>query len=150
MKYLLIFSVMLLSIMRGYAQSDNITGIWLTEDGKSQVRIYKATNGKYYGKIVWIMEKDKRDNLDVKNPDEKLRDRKILGLTIILGLEYNPDEKEWSKGYAYDPESGKSYDCFIRFEAGDNNTLYLKGFLMGMRFVGRTTVWQREEAVRTE
>jgi uncharacterized protein (DUF2147 family) len=131
-----------------FAQADVIMGIWLTEGGESQVKIYKGQNGKYYGKIVWLEDKSKEDDLDNNNPNPKLRERKMLGLPIILGLSYNEEKKDWSDGLAYDPKSGKTYDCFIWFEDGDTETLYLKGFVLGMRFAGRTTEWIREPEIR--
>ena len=34
-------------------QADDIVGIWVPAKGTSQVRIYKAANGKYYGRVEW-------------------------------------------------------------------------------------------------
>ena len=53
--FLSLFLVMAFSIS-GFSQIDKIVGKWKTiddEDGsaKSIVHIFKATNGKYYGKV---------------------------------------------------------------------------------------------------
>ena len=130
-----------------FSQADNVTGYWLTDKDESQIQIYKLSDGKYYGKVVWIKEDKDRDKKDDKNPDVKLRNRKILGLQIINGFYYKAKKKEWSNGTIYDPKIGKSYDCFMWFE-GDPNILNIKGFVLGIRFLGRETIWKRENKLR--
>jgi uncharacterized protein (DUF2147 family) len=127
-----------------YAQPDP-SGIWLTAEGESQVQIYKNAKGKYEGKIVW-MKKDK-DKLDKENPDAKLKTRKVFGLQILNGFVYDASEKVWEDGTVYDPKSGKTYTAYMWF-GKDASTLQLKGFVMGMRFLGRETTWKRESAIR--
>ncbi|MFM6998123.1 MAG: DUF2147 domain-containing protein, partial [Bacteroidota bacterium] len=41
----------------------------------------------------------------------------------------------------YDTKSGNSYDCYARLN--EDGSLYFKGYMMGMRFVGRSTTWTR-------
>ena len=67
---------------------------------------------------------------------------------MLKSFEYDPGDKEWENGTIYDPESGKTYDAYMWFEDGDNETLKLKGYVMGMRFMGRETTWTREERKR--
>lgn len=128
------------------AQADKIVGFWLTEKGTSQVEIYKGSDGKYYGKISWLEEpnEDGKPKVDSENPDPELQSRPILGLPLLQGFEYDKKETEWKNGSIYDPDNGKTYDCFMWFEDGDHSVLQLKGFVAGMRFLGRTTTWKRE------
>ena len=65
-----------------------ITGHWLTEEGTSQVQIYKAHNGKYYGKITWLEEPNENGapKKDKENPDPSLQNRSIKGLIILKGF----------------------------------------------------------------
>jgi uncharacterized protein (DUF2147 family) len=128
-------------------QADNIVGYWLTDEDKSQVQIFKASNGKYYGKIVWIKEVKDRNNKDDKNSDPKLKERKIMGLQILNNCVYDAKKKEWSKGTVYDPDNGKTYTCFLWFE-NNPNILKLKGYVLGLRFMGRETTWKREKTLR--
>jgi uncharacterized protein (DUF2147 family) len=130
-------------------QGDKINGIWLTEEKTSQVQIYRAVDGKYYGKVIWLSA-EKRNKIDDKNPNEKLRSRPVLGILIVSGLKYNAETKEWEGGTIYDPKNGSSYDSFGWFENDNYETLHLKGFVMGMRFIGRTTTWIREKEKRKE
>jgi uncharacterized protein (DUF2147 family) len=128
-----------------FSQADKVLGFWLTEKGTSQVEIYKATDGKYFGKISWLEElnEDGKPKMDKENPDEALKSRPILGLNILKEFVYNEKSKEWVDGSIYDPDNGKTYDCYMWFE-DDSNVLKIKGFVMGMRFLGRSTTWKRE------
>jgi len=128
-----------------YGQADNLVGIYLTAEKTSQVRVFKATNDKYYGKVEWL--KEEPDKLDVNNPDEKLRNKKVWGLIILKDFSYNESKNRWEGGTIYDPDNGKTYDAFIWFDE-DNKTLHLKGYVLGMKFVGRETIWIREAELR--
>ena len=127
------------------AQADKVLGFWLTAKGTSQVEIYKGTDGKYYGKVSWLEEPNEngKPKVDEENSDPELQKRQILGLPLLQGFEYDKQDKEWNNGSIYDPDNGKTYDCFMWFE-DDQSVLQIKGFVMGMRFLGRTTQWKRE------
>ena len=126
------------------AKTDKVVGFWLTDEGESQVEIFKKSNGKYYGKIVWLEEPNEngKPKVDDDNPVESLQNRPILGLELLKGFSYDSEDKEWENGTIYDPDSGKTYDCYMWFE-GSNN-LKIKGYVMGMRFIGRKTTWTRD------
>jgi uncharacterized protein (DUF2147 family) len=79
---------------------------------------------------------------DTENPDVKLRSRSRVGIQILSGLKYFADDKEWQGGTIYDPDNGKTYDCFAWFE-NDTNTLKIKGYVAGIKWIGRSTVWTR-------
>ena len=132
-------------VLGSYAQSDDLCGFWLTEKHDSQVQVFKASNGKFYGKVAW-MEKNK-DTTDTKNPNEKLRSKKILGLQILNNSVYNPESKTWEGGTIYDPESGNTYSCYLWFDK-DKNILKLKGYVLGIKFLGRESQWKREPKLR--
>ena len=130
--------------------ADRIEGYWLTQDGDSQVKIFKATNGKYYGDIRWLEEPNEDDGtpkLDKNNQNEELKDRPVLGLQILKSFEYDEDDKEWVDGTIYDPKNGKTYSCYMWFEDNDYNTLHVKGFI-GVSILGREVEWTREEDLR--
>jgi len=136
------------------AAADKIIGYYLTLDDdtkkeKSQVQIYKNTNGKYYGKIVWLKEPNEngKPKLDKKNPDEKLMKRAIMGLEILKGFTYSKSDEEWSDGSIYNPTSGKTYNCYIKFESP--TSLKIRGYIgaawMGL---GKTAIWTKESTLR--
>lgn len=143
----LFFFLALLFLASPYlsAQADKVLGFWLTEKGTSQVEIYKETDGKYIGKISWLEEPNEngKPKVDDENSDPALQNRPIMGLPLLQGFEYDKKDKEWIEGSIYDPDNGKTYDCFMWFDSNDS-VLLIKGFVMGIRFLGRTTTWKRE------
>ncbi len=123
------------------AQSSAILGEWLNEDKDAKVNIYEK-EGKYYGKVSWLKEPNEDDGkpkVDNENPDESKRSRPIAGLLLLKDFYYA--EKEWKGGTIYDPKNGKTYDCYMALES--SNQLKIRGFVMGMRAIGRTTYWTR-------
>lgn len=140
------FILVFLPILVG-AQANNIIGIWLTEEGDSQIEIFKATNSKYYGRVVWL--KTEPEAKDDNNPNPSLRNNKIQGLQILRNFSFSAGENEWTGGTIYDPNNGNTYDCYMWFD-GNTNNLKIKGFVMGMRFLGRETTWTREKFIRTK
>ena len=130
--------------------ADKILGYWLTQDGDSQVKIFKAQDGKYYGDIKWLQTPNREDGtpkIDDKNENEKLQNRPILGLQILKGFKYDTDDQEWVNGTIYDPKVGKTYKCYIWFEEGDDITLHVKGYI-GFSLLGREVEWKREDKLR--
>ncbi len=131
-----------------YAQETNrIIGNWLTDKGTSEISIYKAQNGKFNGKLTWLKEPNEfgAPKKDKKNPDAALKEKPLVGLLILKDFEYDNSEKNWSKGTIYDPESGKTYDSYMWFKDGDYDALKIKGFVLGMRFLGRETTWTKTD-----
>ncbi len=159
MKYMIIVTLALVAALfpaKSKAQSpaDKIVGYYLTFDDetgaeKSQVQIFKSTNGKYYGNIVWLKEplKNGKAKVDDKNPDKKLQSRAILGLQILKDFTFSSSDKEWSNGSIYNPSSGKTYNCYMNFESATK--LKIRGYIgaawMGL---GKTAYWTKEAALR--
>ncbi|HOI87919.1 MAG TPA: DUF2147 domain-containing protein [Lentimicrobium sp.] len=136
------------------APADRIIGFYLTYDDdtgkeKSQVRIYKAANGKYEGEIVWLKEPKETDGsekLDKNNPEARLQKRKILGLVILKDFKYDASAGEWSGGTIYNPSSGKTYNSYIKLDGKKANVRgYIGKSWMGL---GKTAVWTKEETRR--
>lgn len=132
------------------AQADRIVGFWLTEEKDAQVQIVKSANGKYNGTIVWLdepFEDDGSIKVDDENPDPALQKRQIMGLPLLKDFVYNSKDKEWEDGTIYDPDSGNTYDCYMWFE-DDPNILHIKGFILGLRFIGRKSEWYKDNNKR--
>ncbi len=149
MKKLLFVSALFLFLgTHLYAQADRVIGIWLTSEGTSQVEIYKNSEGKYEGKLVWLnepLDENGRPKLDKENPDRSLRSRPLKGTILLRDFRYDSSSREWKDGTIYDPENGKTYSAYMWF---DGNDLKIRGFVMGMRFMGRSTTWTRESRLR--
>ena len=147
---IILTSVFLIAANFIFAQANRIVGIWLTEDKNSQVEIFRSASGSYSGKLVWLeepLDENGQIKRDTENPDRNLRNRPLKGLLLLEGFQYDDRSKEWTDGTIYDPESGRNYSAYMWF-GNNNNTLNLKGFVMGMRFLGRSTTWTRDTRVR--
>ena len=118
-KYLITASVLLFIPLFLNAQANKIEGVWYTEKGTSTVEVYKASDGKYQGKINWLEEPNEngKPKVDEENDDPKLAKRPIMGLVIVKNFVYDSKKERWDDGSIYDPDNGKTYDCFAWFVA---------------------------------
>lgn len=136
----LIFSLaaVLFSFM-SYAQ---IVGTWKTIDdetgkAKSIMRIYKKTDGKYYGEIKELLIKP--ENETCVKCTGKLKDKPLVGLEILQKLAIDGDG--WSGGTITDPANGKTYKCKAVINADGN--LEVRGYV-GFSLLGRTQTWIKD------
>jgi uncharacterized protein (DUF2147 family) len=144
MKKIAILFFLAIYTLSGFAQeADKIVGIWWNEEKTSKIEV-KKEDGKYIGTIVYMIP-EKYENgeppKDDENPDEALRNRSVMGLQILGGFEYDANKKEWKDGTIYDPKSGKTYDCYGWLES--NELLKLKGFVAGIRWIGKSSEWYK-------
>ncbi|RXG32679.1 DUF2147 domain-containing protein [Leeuwenhoekiella marinoflava] len=121
--------------------AQDVTGKWKTiddetGDAKSIVEIYKQ-DGKIYGKIIEILNKDRQDAKCVDCPGSD-KGKPVQGLVIIKGLVKDGDE--YNDGKILDPQSGKLYKCLIELENPDK--LKVRGYI-GFSLLGRTQYWAR-------
>ena len=96
--------------------SQDILGIWLNEEEDAKIEVFRE-DGKLFGKIIWLLNaKDENGDqrLDEKNPDENLRTRRKLGMTVMHNLIWDEDDKEWNSGKIYDAREGDTYSLFAR------------------------------------
>jgi len=141
MQHLLIFFLALsfLNNIQAQAPAERILGIWLNEDKTIEVEIYK-TGVTYSGKIVSIEKPGSNPNFqpkDKNNPKPELRNRNILGIDIITGLQYSNDK--WIKGTIYSPKSGMYADCKV--ELLSNGQLKITGSKSG---INKKQIWTRK------
>ena len=134
--FTLLFLTTFLSI-----NSQTIFGKWYstnddTGEVDSDVEMYKK-DGKAYAKIIEIMD-EKRQNAVCDKCEGENKNKPILGLEILTGLEEKGDE--WSGGKILDPRNGKEYNCFIKLI--NPNKLKLRGYI-GVSLFGKTKYWKR-------
>jgi len=135
-----LIGIFLLSFAGANAQESKVLGTWLNEEGTSHIRIFKATNGKYFGKIVWL--RDEPERLDVHNPDVSKQSAPLLDLLILRSFNFDQKNGQWNDGTIYDRKNGKTYSCYMWF-GESNDLLFIKGYILGMKFIGRETQWKR-------
>lgn len=138
MKKILLISLFITAIGSVFAQNpDAICGIYHSKDPfskeGSQCEIYKAANGTYEAKVVWV-----------ENPKKKNQ----LGLVFMTGLKYNAKENEYQGGKLKYPGKSGTYKTFIRL-TNNNNTMKMRGYL-GVSLFGMTVDWTRESALREQ
>lgn len=122
-------------------KADDIIGVWLTSGKEpAKIQIYKSGQ-RYHGKIVWLQNplSNGKPKLDTNNPDNSKRNQFIVGLSILSGFKFDGDD-EWDDGKIYDPESGKTYSCYLSLK--NNSTLKVRGYI-GLSMFGRTETWTR-------
>jgi uncharacterized protein (DUF2147 family) len=113
-----------------------IEGRWLTDDGKAVV-IIGPCGRALCGAIGTVLDHGKGvPAVDVENPDQRLRNRPILGLTVLSG--FRPEGSIWRGGRAYDPKSGRSYRSSLALDG--THRLIVTGCIL---FFCRSMVWQR-------
>jgi len=136
--FVLLFSALSFA---GLAQNkDAIIGKWINSSGEAHVDITKRGD-QYFGKIVWLKEpKDEKGatKTDVKNPDERLKSKPILGLEILKNFVF--EDGKWTDGKIYDPKSGKTYSCNMTMKG--NDVLNMRGYV-GISLIGRSETWKR-------
>ena len=138
MKKTIAILFVVLFAMGGYAQNaDDICGIFFSRDPfskeGSQCEIYKAKDGTYEAKVVWV-----------ENPKKKHH----LGLVFMTNLTYNANENEYQGGKLKYPGKSGTYKTYIRMVDG-GKTLKMRGYL-GVSLFGMTVALTREAKVREQ
>ena len=139
---LFLFIALTLSVS---AQKDQICKVWYNQEHDSRLEIYQ-TGKTFEARIIWLKEpneKDGKPKVDKNNPDDKLKTRPVKGLVILHDIyKTQKDPNYYDGGHIYDPKNGKTYDCHMTYKG---NTIDLRGYVLGMSFLGRTSVWTLAE-----
>ncbi|RKR13433.1 uncharacterized protein (DUF2147 family) [Maribacter vaceletii] len=125
-------------------QSQSVFGKWKTIDDrtglpKGVIDIYKK-DGLMYGRLIKVLESGKENMLCGKCEGD-LKDKPVLGMTIIDAAEENEDG-EWKGKTLFDPEQAMTFRCKIWLNPDNENELKVRGYLA---FIYRTQTWVRVE-----
>lgn len=139
-KIILTFTVFLFTIT---INAQTIFGKWLstnddTGEVDSVIEMYQK-NGKAYAKVIEIKDPNRQTAVCEKCEGAN-KNKSILGLEILTGLE--KDDDEWSGGEILDPRNGNIYKCYIKLVKP--NKLKLRGYI-GFSILGKTKYWMRAE-----
>ncbi len=136
-RLIVLIGLLVFSSSKSFAQqhSDAILGDWLGQKKDVCFRIYKK-NDKYFGKVVWGTGKD---STDTKNPDPRLRNRKLVGAILLNDFVFDGTDS-WQYGTIYDPAEGKTYSC--KLSLTKDQKLKVRGYV-GISLFGRTDYWTR-------
>lgn len=143
MKY---FKILIFTLTINFASTlfaddlSHVTGYWLSENKKQKVYVfYNSSFKKFYGRIDYMYEDDQKEGrimLDSKNPNPKLRNRRVTGINLLLDFIYEGKGK--FRGYIYDPVSGKNYRCLLTLRP-DGKTAEIRGYIFHP-LIGRTEI----------
>ncbi len=106
------------------AGAEDAAGTWIMDNGKITVRV-SPCGDRLCGKIVGMkkpLTKKGKPKRDKHNPNKSLRERPVIGLTIMSGMK--PDgESSWT-GEIYNPDDGNTYTSYMKL---DNGRMKVKG-----------------------
>ena len=103
---------------------DAIDGVYVDSGGYVEITVARCGQARC-GKITRIIRrKPGESDRDAHNEDPALRNRPILGLTLLSGLQWR--DGAW-RGEVYNPEDGGSYRSVVR--AGAGGALEVEGCL---------------------
>lgn len=105
-----LFSVVLSGLA---VAEEGASGVWRLDSGKVTVRIAPC-GASFCGVIVGLakpLDKKGRPKVDRKNPRESLRNRPLIGLTILANMK-PAGENKW-RGTIYNADDGKTYSSYM-------------------------------------
>lgn len=139
-----LYLLILLCLSINLVSSQSIFGKWKTIDdrtgnAKAIINIYKK-DGLMYGIVEKIVEPGKENAL-CKKCDGELKNKPVVGMTIIDGLEENNDGA-WKGKTLFDPEQAMTFRCKIWLNPDNSDELKVRGYLA---FLYRTQTWLRAD-----
>jgi uncharacterized protein (DUF2147 family) len=99
-----------LTLLSTAATAQDAKGTWLTEGGRSRIRVTDC-GATLCGAIVWLREPNDpatgKPRTDKSNADAGKRNRPLIGVQTVLSMKAAGAGK-WT-GQLYNPEDGKTY-----------------------------------------
>ena len=109
-------------VLSGLALADEgASGIWMLNSGKVTVRIAPC-GPSLCGAIVGLakpLDKKGSPKVDKKNPNESLRNRPLMGLTILANMK-PAGENKW-RGTIYNADDGRTYSSYMDLSGNNMN-----------------------------
>ncbi len=130
------------SVANNVPPAQQICGKWESSDKNLIVQVYEVDN-KFVGKIIWYSDtggKPMDYGTDWRNPDPKLRTRKILGMPVLSGMVYEPESNSWENGTIYESKNGREWNASIYIDK--QGFLKVKGY-WHIKIIGRTMTFFR-------
>lgn len=107
------------------ANSHDVFGLWQSEAQDGHIRVVDCGDGTPCGTLIWTDPVKTVSDYDVRNKNEQLRGRTLIGVPIIWSFKRN--ETGWTGGKIYNPEDGKIFRASVKRQSAD--TLKVKGCL---------------------
>ncbi|WP_299516049.1 DUF2147 domain-containing protein [Mucilaginibacter sp.] len=141
---------MLLFFLTGFAPKtvtvndpNRICGKWISSEKNLIVQVYKDGE-TFKAKLVWYDNIDKTKAMDewadIHNPNPALRTRKLIGMSIVSGMNYIPKSNSWEDGKIYDAKTGHEWSASVHID--NDGKLKVTGY-WHFKFIGRTMTFTR-------
>lgn len=135
------FLITIFTVFDTHGQATNvqekICGKWQSTDKTLRIQVYMQDN-EYKANIIWFSDTEGKPMdywTDRHNPDPALRSRKILGMSVLSGLKYDPNKNTWENGMVYDSKHGREWNASANIDK--NGMLRVRGY-WHFKFIGRT------------
>jgi uncharacterized protein (DUF2147 family) len=135
------FLITVFTVFDTYGQAEKaqarICGKWESTERNLRIQVYMQNN-QFKANIIWFKDTEGKPMdywTDVHNPDPALRNRKILGMSVLSGLKYDPDKNTWEDGMVYDSKHGRDWNASANIDK--NGILKVRGY-WHFKFIGRT------------
>ena len=143
-KALAAFILVAAGMSTAFAQMTPV-GVWRSIDEKegtpkAEVRITE-TNGVVTGKVQALLRKGADPNQLCTECKDELKDKPMVGMTLISNVKKAEGKDVWEGGKILDPENGKDYRASLTPVDGGKK-LEVRGYLGPF---WRTQTWQRVE-----
>lgn len=122
--------------------SELICGKWENTQKSLIIQVY-VDHGEFKAKILWYKDTEGKPLdywTDRRNPDPKLRSRKILGMQILRNLKYRPKTNSWEDGIVYDSKHGKEWNSSAYIDK--DGDMKVRGY-WHVKFIGKTMTFFR-------
>ena len=123
-------AAILLLLSAAPSLASNAPGTWAMQNGKVTVNVTDC-GSSLCGSIAALKEPiskiDGKPKIDRENPDPSLRQRPLIGLSILVDMKASGEGK-WT-GAIYNPDDGKTYTGTVKL-SGD--TMKVQGCVLKM------------------
>ena len=118
------------ALVSGAAMANDATGVWRMENGRVTVKV-SSCGGNLCGTVVGLKkprDREGKPRLDKENPNPSLRNRPVIGLTILSNMK--PRGEGYWTGTIYNPDDGNTYTSNMTLQSQD--TMRVKGCVAGV------------------
>lgn len=125
------------------SKCDQICGKWMSSENNLIVQVYREAN-EFKAKTIWFNDptdnRDINEYYDVKNPNPALKNRRLIGMTVLENLVYVPETKSWENGTIYDATTGRIWSSAVSMLT--DGTIKVTGYWK-FKFIGKSMMFKR-------
>lgn len=129
-------------IDRNINTREQVCGHWENEERSLRIKVY-TEDSDFRAKITWFSDTEGKPMSywkDRRNPNPALRNRTILGMSILSDLKYDNQSGSWENGKVYDSQHGKTWNASAKID--DDGLLQVRGYWK-VKFIGKTMAFHR-------